>query len=230
MLIRKSNLWIYGLITVMFFANNLYANVLADSTKWYVGAFGGYMLGHLTSDDPTHEQSTGDYKDDSPIAGIFVGYNFMQNEDWFASGEIVIPLYIKKGTAVDKQYFPGLVTYEASYKYAIWLAGKYGLFMGNTKPYLFGAVGIVNAEGKTYNVDENDNYSPGFVQSAAATHFIFQVGGGMDFPLSDNMFIGARIAYFIGAKADHTMPWNEPGPNMFGYNAMLTTINISYGL
>ena len=219
-----------SLLAILLCGSFTFAEQPLDSTKWYVGAFGGYILGHLTSDDPAHEQSTGDYKDDSPIAGVFIGYNFMQDAEWFASGEVIIPLYIKKGTAVDKQYFPDLVTYEASYRYAVWLAGKFGRYYGKAQPYLFGAVGVVNANGKTYNVDENDNYSPGFVQVAAATHFILQLGGGLDYPLNDEMFIGARVVAFIGFKADHTMPWNEPGPNMFGYNAMLLQINLGYSL
>lgn len=196
--------------------------------KWYVGAFGGYVSGELNSNDPSHKESTGDYDDDSPMAGIFIGYQHHFENNWFAGAELIVPVYMEKGTAVDKLYFPDLVTYEASFKYALMLAGKWGYNFGNALPYVFGTVGFVNVDGKTYNVDLDENYSPGFVQSAAATHFVWQLGGGLDYNFSEVLFAGARVAAFIGAKADHTMPWNEPGPNLFGYDALLIQINIGY--
>jgi opacity protein-like surface antigen len=197
-------------------------------TGWYVGAYGGYISGELNSNDPSHKESTGDYNDDSPMAGIFGGYDWNYDNDWIAGVELMIPLYIEKGTAVDKQYYPDLVTYEASYRFALLLAAKWGHSFGNALPYLFGAIGFVNAEGKTFNVDNNDNYSPGFEQSAAATHFVWQLGAGFDYQISKVWFLAARVAAFIAAQADHTMPWNEPGPNLFGYDSILMQINVGY--
>jgi opacity protein-like surface antigen len=207
------------------FAN---AQVNPDPAKWYAGIFGGYLSGKLNSDDPSHEASTGDYVDDGPMLGILIGYEGKVSENWLAAAELVIPLYMKKGTAVDKQYFPDLVTYEASYRYALFLTGKFGYEMDKILPYVFGTVGFANVNGKTFNVDLQENYSPGFEQSAAATHLIFQIGGGVDYDFSEVIFASARVGAFIGAKADHTMPWNEPGPNMFGYNALLLQVNFSY--
>jgi opacity protein-like surface antigen len=207
------------------FAN---AQVNPDPAKWYAGIFGGYLSGELNSDDPAHKASTGDYKDDSPMAGVFIGYQYQLDKDWVAGAELVIPLYMEKGTAVDKVYFPDLVTYEASYRYALFLTGKFGYCLDKALPYVFGTVGFANVNGKTYNVDLEENYSPGFEQSAAATHLIWQIGGGIDYNISEVLFASARVGAFIGTKADHTMPWNEPGPNMFGYNALLIQVNFAY--
>ncbi len=207
------------------FAN---AQVNPDSKKWYAGILGGYVSGELNSDDPTHKETTGDYNDDSPMAGVFVGYLHQFDNDWVAGAELIIPLYMEKGTAVDKVYFPDLVTYEASYRYALFLTGKFGYSLDKLLPYVFGSVGFANVNGKTYNVDLEENYSPGFEQSAAATHLIWQIGGGVDYNFSEVLFASARVGAFIGTKADHTMPWNEPGPNMFGYNALLIQVNFGY--
>jgi hypothetical protein len=50
------------------------AGELATWTGWYAGAYGGHMSGKLNSDDPTHAESTKDYKDDMPMIGIDGGY------------------------------------------------------------------------------------------------------------------------------------------------------------
>jgi len=98
-----------GFVIVLFTISDMYAGGDEDSTKWYAGAFGGYVSGKLNSDDPSHEESTGDYKDDSPIAGVFIGYRHWFENHWFGAVEAVIPVYFKKGTAVDKQYYPDIV-------------------------------------------------------------------------------------------------------------------------
>ena len=135
---------------------------------------------------------------------------------------------MKKGTAVDKQYYPDSVTYEADYLYGFLIAANGGRSYGKALPYAFGAIGFANVDGKTYNVDTLDMYSPGFEQSAAAWHFIWQLRAGLDYQVSNAVFLGVRGAAFIAARADHTMPWNEPGPNEFGYNSILVQINGGY--
>ena len=57
---------------------------------------------------------------------------------------------------------------------------------------------------------------------------MWQLGGGVDYNVNNDIFIGARVGAFIGERADHTMPWNEPGPNLFGYNALLLQFNLGY--
>lgn len=197
-----------------------------DWTGWHAGVYGSYISGKLNSNDPGHEQSTGDYNDDGPMAGIYGGFRRQSPNRTVVGVEVMVPLYMEKGTAVDKQYFPGLVKYEATYNWALFLSGHVGRAYGKTLPYLYGAAGFANVDGRTLNVDQNDNYSPGFVQSAAATHFVWQGGGGVDYQVSEKYFAGARIAAFIAARADHTMPWNKPGPNEFGYRASLFQVNV----
>lgn len=219
---------ILGFVAILLAGSCAFAGEPVHWTGWYAGAFGSYVFGTLNSNEPGHAQSTGDYDDDAPMAGICAGYNHQYDNDWVAGVEVMLPLYMQKGTAVDKEYFPGLVTYEADYRYGLFIAAKGGHSYGKALPYAFGAIGFANVVGKTLNVDLNENYSPGFEQSAAATHFIWQLGGGIDYQASEVVFVGARVAAFIATRADHTMPWNEPGPNMFGYNAVLVQVNAGY--
>jgi opacity protein-like surface antigen len=217
-----------GFVVILFMGSQTFAGELRDWTGWHAGAFGSYVSGKLNSNDPAHEESTGDYEDDGPMAGICVGYHRQYGNDWVAGAEVMVPLYMKKGTAVDKQFFPDSVTYEAHYRYGLLIAAKAGRSFGKALPYAFGAIGFVNVDGKTFNVDEDDNYSPGFEQSAIATHFVWQLGVGVDYQISNVVFLGARGAAFTAARADHTMSWNEPGPNNFGYNSLLVQINGGY--
>ncbi len=226
---RKTNFLIASVFVLVLLAGSVVsAGEPVNWTGMYAGAFGGYLAGHVTSNDPGHEESTGDYDDDSPMFGINGGYNTQLENGWVVGFEIILPLYIQNGTAVDKEYFPDLVTYEADYRYAGFVGVKAGRPFCNYLPYVFGAVGIANVDGKTYNVDENDLYSEGFEQSAVASHMVFQAGGGIDYQVSDKMFAGVRVGAFIGGKADHTMPWNDEGdgvPNEFGYNALLVQLS-----
>jgi opacity protein-like surface antigen len=229
MFIRNMNLWAtLSFVAILFGESHVYAGEPEESRRWYAGIFGGYLSGELNSNDPSHKASTGDYNDDSPMAGILVGYQKPFDNNWVGGLELIIPLYIEKGTAVDKLYFPDLVTYEASYRYALFVSAKWGLSFGKVLPYVFGSVGFANVNGKTYNVDLEENYSPGYEQSAAATHFVWQIGGGIEYNISDVIFLSAKAGAFIAARADHTMPWNEPGPNLFGYNGLLVQANVGY--
>ncbi|HWR83093.1 MAG TPA: outer membrane beta-barrel protein [Candidatus Deferrimicrobium sp.] len=229
MLTRNMNLWSsLGIVAILLTGSHAFAGEPGDWKGWYAGAFGGYVSGELNSNDPSHKESTGDYNDDGPMAGVSFGYHRQFSNGWIGGIEIMVPLYMQKGTAVDKQYFPDTVTYEASYRYGLLLAAKWGRGYGKALPYAFGALGFTNVVGKTFNVDLSENYAPGFEQSAAATHFLWQLGAGADYQVSEVVFLGARVAAFIGARADHTMPWNEPGPNEFGYKAVLVQLNGGY--
>jgi len=228
MFTRKNLCITLSIVAILLVGSTISADEPEDWTGWYGGAFGGYVSGELNSDDPAHKQSTGDYDDDSPIFGISVGYQRRYQSVWIAGVEVMLPLYMQKGTAVDKQFHPDSVTYEACFQYGVLVAGKFGRDFGNKLPYAFFAVGLTNVDGKSINVNEMDIYEEGFIQSAKATHFIWQIGAGLDYQVKENVFIGVRLAAFTGAKADHTMPWNEPGPNNFGYNSMLIQFNGGY--
>jgi opacity protein-like surface antigen len=227
---RLAHRCVAAIIAILLTVPQATAGEAFDWSGWFVGAYGGYISGEVNSNDPLHEESTGDYDDDGPMAGIWVGYNHKVDNDWVVGFEFMLPLYMEKGTAVDKQYFPDLVTYEASYRYGVLVGAKGGRDFGKALLYAFGAIGLTDVDGKTYNVDLEENYSPGFEQSAAATHFIWQLGGGVDYQISKRINLGARVGAFTGARADHTMPWNEPGPNEFGYNSVMVQVNLGYRL
>ena len=54
----------------------------------------------------------------------------------------------------------------------------------------------------------------------------WQAGAGLDCRAGAAWLIGARAAYFQATKADYTMPWNRPGPNKFGLNAVQVQFNV----
>ncbi len=194
----------------------------ADDSSWsglYGGAYGGYIFGKLTSSDPAHFQTTGEFDDNGATAGIVLGHRKQNDRNVVLGFELVIPLYTEKGTAVDTVYFPGLVTYEGDPQLGALVGVQVGKASGRTLCLLSAAAGFMRAKGRTFNVDENDAYSPGFVQESEATHFLWQLGGGVERRVGTDWMVGARAAYMKVGKADHTVPWNEPGPNEFGLNA-----------
>ena len=150
----------------------------------------------------------------------FLRYRHQNANGLVLGADVVLPVYMFTGSAVDTVYFPGLVRYEADPRYGAFVDAHLGRAMGKV---------FASINGKTLNVDNSDNYSPGFVQSAAATHLIWQGGIGMDYRMSRKVYAGGRVAAFMGTRADHTMSWNEPGPNQFGYRAALLQLNLGYG-
>ncbi|MFH1841995.1 MAG: hypothetical protein ABIF77_02210 [bacterium] len=199
-----------------------------DWSGWYVGAFGGYLNGKLTSNDPGHFETTGEFEDNSPIAGIQAGLNKQSESGWVFGGELIIPLYLDKGTAVDTLFFPDAdpkVIYEADHKWAILVGGKAGKPVGKMLVYLFGALGFANADGKTLNLDETNAYSPGSEQSANATHLVYQIGAGADTPVNGTVFMGIRVMAFNSNQQQYEMPWNEGENNNFGLNSLVVQVH-----
>ena len=221
------------LVVTMAVTGAAYATDPVDWSGWYVGTFGGYLNAKLTTNDPTHFESTGEFDDNSPIAGVHAGINKLLKNGWLIGGELIIPLYLEKGTAVDTEFFPDAdprVIYEADQKWSVLAGAKVGKPMGKVLPYLFGAIGFGNADGKTLNVDDNDIYSPGFVQSANATHIVYQIGAGSDYQLSEAVFMGVRVLAFNSNQKQYEMPWNEGERNNFGMNSLVVQVNLNYQL
>ncbi|MBU1074313.1 autotransporter domain-containing protein, partial [bacterium] len=115
-----------------------------DWTGWYASAYGGYISGEVSSNDPAHEQSTGDYDDDGYTAGLTGGYRSQNENGWVYGVELDVLLYMEKGTAVDKVGFPDLVAYEANYRWAVLAGARAGRALGKALPYLYGLVGFAN--------------------------------------------------------------------------------------
>lgn len=222
----RTKRWIVALAATIITTGIAHAGEPVNWTGWHAGAFGGYISGKVNSNDPSHETTTGSYKDDGPTAGIYGGYRRQNAKNMVLGVDLVLPLYSFTGSAVDTVYFPGLVKYEGDPTFSVLVGAHVGRAAGKALPYLYGAVGFVGVEGRTLNVDDNDNYSPGFVQSASATHFAWQGGAGLDYQISEKMFAGIRVVAFFASRADHTMSWNSPGPNEFGYHSALVQVNL----
>jgi opacity protein-like surface antigen len=198
-----------------------------DWSGWYAGAFAGWADGKLNGSE-SHESTTGDYEDNGFMAGLFGGYRHQTAEGWVFGGELIVPLHMDEGSAVDKEFYPDQVFYEAEGKYGLLLGAHAGKAMGRALPYVHGAIGFAKVEGRTLNVDLNENLDPGFVQDDEASPFVWQVGAGLDYQLSSSIIFGARVSYFEVTKADYTMPWNQPGPNKFGWSSILGQVLLSY--
>lgn len=197
-----------------------------DWTGWYAGGFAGYADGEATGDVDIN--TTNHFDDNGLMAGVLGGYRYQTKSGWVLGGEIVVPIHIDKGHAVDKLFFPGQVFYESEGKFAIMAGIQAGYAMGRVLPYIYGAAGVARVTGRTLNVDQDDNLSPGSAQKDSASPFIWQAGVGLDFQATDRFTLGGRVGYFHVNKADYTMSWNEPGPNLFGWNALLGQVVVTY--
>lgn len=199
-----------------------------DWSGWYAGAFGGYMDGKLTSNDPGHFESTGDFDDNSPLVGLLAGVNRQTAGGWVLGGELLVPLYIQKGTAVDTEFFPDAdprVIYEAVPKWSVLVGGKAGRPVGRWLPYIYGAVGLANADGKTINLDNDNVYSPGAEQIANATHLVYQIGAGGDCQAGRTVLLGVRVLGFNSNQKQYEMPWNVGERNNFGMKSLLVQVH-----
>ncbi len=199
-----------------------------DWSGWYASAFAGYADAKLLS-DAGHSSTTTILDDNGFMTGVAVGYRKQSESNIVIGGELIIPLYMEKGRAVDHVYFPGQVFYEAKGKFGIMASGHVGIATGNMLPYVFGAAGIARVEGRTLNIDPSENLVIGYVQKAKATPFMWQLGAGVDVQASPHIVIGARTALFRIERADYTMPWNNDGnPNQFGMSSAYGQLSLTY--
>lgn len=218
--------WILVAALSLATAGSAAAQDTANWSGWYGGGYGGYIFGKLTSNDPSHFTTTGEFDDNGATAGIYVGRRTQSANDMVLGFELVLPLFTETGSAVDTVFFPGLVRYEGDPKLGAFIGVHAGKATGKMLPLVFAEAGFMSAEGRTLNVDENDQYSPGFVQKASASHFVWKLGAGLDYRMGTNWMLGARGAYMKVGKADHTMSWNTPGPNEFGLNCTQLQVNV----
>ena len=91
-----------------------------------------------------------------------------------------------------------------------------------TCPYCGVGCGVI------VSLDNDNNYSPGSEQSATATHFVYQLGAGGDYLVSQKIFLGLRIMAFNSNKKQYEMPWNQGEKNSFGMNSLLIQVNGNY--
>jgi opacity protein-like surface antigen len=213
------------LVVTIVVVSNVYTTEPPQWSGWYAGIFGGYMDGKLTTNDPSHFETTGEFDDNSPIAGIHGGINKLLENGWLIGGELIIPLYLEDGSAVDTEFFPDedpRVIYEAHHNWSVLAGVKVGKPIGKVLPYFFGAIGLANSDGKTINLNNDNIYSPGSEQSATATHFVYQIGVGGDYKVNQSIFMGLRVLAFNSNKKPYEMPWDEfsPGADQWEFSIL----------
>lgn len=222
------------LIAVSLCAGTAGAQGTSDWAGWYAGAFGGYMNSKVTAVDPSHFEGIPEFKDNLPLAGIMIGLNRVTTGGLLFGAELIVPLYIKNGEAVETLWYPDAdppIKYVADFQWGLMIAGKAGKPMGALLPYGFVAIGMAGVDGKTLNVNEEDVPTPGFEQKASATHLVYQIGGGADYQANETMFVGCRIGAFNSDKQEYLMPWNSDSPpdqNKFGINSLLLQAHAGY--
>ncbi len=202
----------------------------AETANWdgfYAGAFAGYVDGKLLT-DPGHASTTTILKDNGFMTGLVAGYRKQSDSNVVIGGELIVPLFLEKGRAVDHVFFPGQVFYEAKGKFAVMAGAHVGIATGKALPYVYGAVGIARVEGRTLNVNELDQLTPGFVQKATATPLVWQIGAGVDVQASPQFVVGARAGLFRVERADYNMPWNAGDVNKFGMSSFLGQVTLTY--
>jgi len=141
-----------------------------------------------------------------------------------------VPVYMDKGRAVDTVFFPGEIFYEAEGKLAVLASAQVGVATGKALPYVFVAGGFARVEGRTLNVDLDENLSPGFVQKDSSTPFIWQAGVGVDYHVTPSVVVGAKGGIFRVERADYTMPWNDfpDENNKFGMSSAFGQVQVLY--
>jgi opacity protein-like surface antigen len=213
---------LFTLVVAIALGSSALAAEPADWSGWYGAAFGGYIDAKPTAADHSHLESLMNLDDNSPIFGIQLGVLRQSEKGFVYGGELVVPLYMQKATAQDSEDFtdrnPGVI-YEGIHKWSVLVGGRAGRAMGRWLPSIFAAVGFAHGEGRTLNVDGDYNYSPGFVQSATATHLVFQLGGGADCQVTDKIFLGARILVFDSDQQKYEMDWNRGENDNFGMHS-----------
>jgi len=131
------------------------APAAANWTGWYAGAFAGYADGKATGDVDTN--TTGQFDDNGFMAGVVGGCRHQTSSNLVIGGELIVPLHIDKGHAVDEVFFPGQVFYESEGKASVMAGINVGYATGRLLPYAFANAGFAHVVGKTLNVDANDN-------------------------------------------------------------------------
>jgi len=203
-----------------------------DWTGFFVGAYGAHNWGDLDIAQE-HRATTGNFDENLWEAGVFGGYRKQLSNRMVIGAELMVPLYQEKGTAEDKVFYPAPeykppVKYEAEGNWGVFVKGQVGRAYKRTLPFLEIGVGLVNATGRTLNVDDSDEYDPGATQSDTNTHFAFLAGVGVDHAVTDHLILGIRYNYIHLSNEHYEMPWNDPPPNSFGASAHKVLATLSY--
>ncbi|MFQ5567071.1 MAG: outer membrane protein [Paracoccaceae bacterium] len=205
-----------------------------DWTGFYLGAYAGFNWGNLDISED-HLSTTGNFDENLWEAGVFGGYRRQLSNRMVIGAELMVPFFLEKGTAEDEVFFPAPafdppVKYEAEGNWGVFAIAQVGRAFNRTLPFIEAGIGVVNATGRTLNVDVNDLYDPGAKQSDTNTHFAFLVGAGIDHAVADHFVLGIRYNYMHLSNENYEMPWNAPPPNSFGASShkVLATLTFKF--
>ena len=194
-------------------------------TGFYAGAFGGYAWGKFGA-NPEHFASTTDIKDDGTMAGLQGGYRHQFINNFVIGGELMLPLYMTKGTARD--IANPAITYEAKLNWAFLANAQLGYAYGRFLPYVFVGGGWTNVTGTTFNVSKAGVFALGQSDSVTVTHRALIAGFGLNYAVTDKFGLGLRYTYIDLSKENYEMAWNAPPPNPFWWNASTLFVTAEY--
>lgn len=197
----------------------------------YVGGYISHNWGKLDTEGDVNHISTDE--DDVWIFGVFGGHRWKLQNDWIAGVAIEIPLTADTSGAEDITFFPRPafdppVTYEYDVDYAFLLLGQIGKSYGRVLPYVEAGIGRLGATYRVKNVDLADAYSPGFVQETSNDHWIWKLGAGLDYAISDNLIGGLKLSYIKSNQRSYDVQWLAPPPSYIGANTWSSYLTLSY--
>jgi len=197
----------------------------------YIGGYVSYNWGELdTEGDVTHLSTD---EDEVPIMGIFGGHRWNLSNGLVAGVAVEIPLLAEEDGAEDVTFFPRPafnppVTYEYDIDYAFLLLGQIGRSYGRILPYLEAGVGRLEATYRVNNVDNNDVYTPGFVQQTSNTHWIWKAGAGVDYAIDNNLIAGFKLSYIKSNQESYDVPWLAPPPSNIGAESVSAYFTLAW--
>jgi hypothetical protein len=199
-----------------------------DWTGFFVQATAAPTWNELKTNDPSHFNTTGGFDLDETVFSLGGGYRHQFFNNIVLGASIVFPVGSVGGSSVDTTFFPNRVFYEADVNSA-WLAN---LILGYAMDrwLAYGSIGWGSADvtGRTLNVNSAGALTPGAVQETNATHDLTGYALGFRYAWTDSVIVGATWFRGEAESEDHTVPWNAPGPNLFGLDAEGVAFTVEY--
>ena len=166
----------------------------------YIGVQAGYSS--LTAEE------TGNYKKtvDGPTYGIFAGHNFVFDD-------ILVGVELNADLTNDQTRLTSRSNGQTN-----WSAGaamRLGYIMGSYLPYLKAGVGLTEMEGTYLPTGETDS----------AIHTYFDVGGGFEAMVFEDVSLRLESVYRISSKEDYTLAGFTGGVEADGF---ITRVGLAY--
>ena len=164
-------------------------------TRWE-GFYGGIQGGYSAM--TTHEAGFPDQDIDGATFGVFGGYNAVFNN-------MLVGLELDANIYNDETYISTRTSTQT-----LWSAGlsaRVGYTMGALLPYLKAGIGFLEGESTFHPTGAKE----------AEIHTIFDIGGGVEAMIMDNVSVRAEGLYRFGSEEDYTINGATGGVDFDGF-------------